>query len=124
MNSSLRTFLGLALLVAPLSAGCASRTAPFDRIEDQAQITVLRLTAPPPPAAATPAATPGALPGIPGLPIPPEMQAAGQQLLQGLGQAAPGLIRRACSPARRRSRRLSSSRFRSGTASRSSPRRP
>jgi len=58
---------------------------------DQAQITVLRLTAPPPPVAAAPA-TPGALPGIPGLPIPPEMQAAGQQLLQGLNQAAPGLI--------------------------------
>ncbi|MDI1478962.1 hypothetical protein [Polyangium sp. y55x31] len=90
MNSSLRTFLGLALFVAPLSAGCASRTAPFDQM-DQAQITVLRLTAPPPPPTVA-ATTPGALPGIPGLPIPPEMQAAGQQLLQGLNQAAPGLI--------------------------------
>jgi len=88
MNQSLRTFLGLALLVAPLSAGCASRTAPFDQM-DQAQITVLRLTQPappPPPVAAT------GTPGIPGLPIPPELQAAGQQLLQGVNQALPGVI--------------------------------
>ncbi len=92
MNLSHRTSLGLAaLLLAPLAMGCASRTAPFDQM-DQAQISVLRLTAPPPPAAMPQATAPGALPGIPGLPIPPEMQAAGQQLLQGLSQAAPGLI--------------------------------
>jgi hypothetical protein len=57
---------------------------------DQAQITVMRLSQPAPPPA--PMAAPGALPGIPGLPIPPEMQAAGQQLLQGVNQAVPGLI--------------------------------
>jgi len=94
MNSSLRTFIGFALVVAPLAAGCASRTAPFDQM-DQAQLTVMRLTQPAPPPAAT-AATPGALPGIPGLPIPPELQAAGQQILQGAQAAGlpipPGLI--------------------------------
>lgn len=89
MNQSLRSFLGLALVAAPFVTGCASRTAPFDQM-DQAQITVMRLTTytpPPPPAAAT-----GGLPQIPGLPVPPELQAAGQQLLQGVNQAVPGLI--------------------------------
>lgn len=89
MNSSLRTFLGLSLLVAPLAAGCASRTAPFNDM-DQAQITVLRLGGLPQPQMTTTTATTGALPTIPG--IPPELAAAGQQILQGVNQAAPGLI--------------------------------
>ncbi|UQA56272.1 hypothetical protein [Polyangium aurulentum] len=67
MNSSLRNLLGLTLLVAPLAAGCASRTAPFDQM-DQAQITVMRLQQPaPPPVAAVPGAAPSLFPGVPGL---------------------------------------------------------
>lgn len=87
MNHSLRTLIGLAIVATPFVTGCASRTAPFDQM-DQAQITVMRLAQPAPPP--QPVATPGALPGIPG--IPPELQAAGNQLLQGVNQAVPGLI--------------------------------
>jgi hypothetical protein len=90
MSSNFTTLLGLALLAAPLATGCASRAAPFNQM-DQAQISAMRLTQPPPPPPPV-AAAPGAFPGIPGLPIPPEMQAAGQQILQGAAQALPGLI--------------------------------
>jgi hypothetical protein len=78
-------FAALTLLV-PLAAGCAGRTAPFNEM-DKAQITVLRLSQPPPPVAA--AATPTGIPGfnIPGL--PPEMTQMGNQILQGVGAALP-----------------------------------
>jgi hypothetical protein len=83
-------FAALTLLV-PLAAGCAGRTAPFNEM-DKAQITVLRLSQPPPPAAPV-AATPT---GIPGLSIPgltPEMTQMGNTLLQGAAAALPpGLI--------------------------------
>jgi hypothetical protein len=85
MNRSL-LFTGL-LVVLPLAAGCASRTAPFNEM-DQASITVLRLQGQEPPP--QPAAQPAALPGIPGL--PPELQAVGQQVGQAINQAVPGLI--------------------------------
>jgi hypothetical protein len=82
-------FAALTLLV-PLAAGCAGRTAPFNEM-DKAQITVLRLSQPPPPAA--PVATPT---GIPGLAIPgltPEMTQMGNTLLQGAAAALPpGLL--------------------------------
>jgi len=85
MNRSL--FTGL-LVVLPLAAGCASRTAPFNEM-DQAQITVLRLqgqeVAPPP--TAQPTAQPGLIPGL-----PPEMQQIGQQAAAAINQALPGLI--------------------------------
>ncbi|HRI70636.1 MAG TPA: hypothetical protein PK156_40670 [Polyangium sp.] len=91
MNSSLRTFIGLAALAVPLATGCA-RTAPFDQM-DQAQITVMRLTNPPPVAQPTPIT--GA-PGFPGLPLPPELQAGATAVLQGAQAAGipipPGLI--------------------------------
>lgn len=77
------------LVLLPLAAGCAARVAPFDQM-DRAQVTVLRLTQPqqtPP----TPQA--GNLPGLPGLPaVPPEVQALGQQVLQGVQNALPGII--------------------------------
>lgn len=85
MNRSL-SLTGL-LVVLPLAWGCASRTAPFNEM-DQAQITVLRLqgqeVAPQPQPAAT---TPGLIPGI-----PPELQQVGQQIGQAINQAVPGLI--------------------------------
>lgn len=90
MNSSLRTFIGLAILATPLATGCA-RTAPFDQM-DQAQITVMRLTNPPPPVQPSPVT--GA-PGF-GLPLPPELQAGAAAVLQGAQAAGlpipPGLI--------------------------------
>ena len=83
-------FAALTLLV-PLAAGCAGRTAPFNEM-DTAQITVLRLSQPPPPVAPV-AAMPT---GIPGLSIPgltPEMTQMGNTLLQGAAAALPpGLI--------------------------------
>jgi hypothetical protein len=87
MNHLLK-LTGLFVLL-PLAAGCVSRVAPFDQM-DRAQVTVLRLSQ-----AQAPAPTPqvGTLPGIPGLPaIPPEVQALGQQVLQGVQNALPGLI--------------------------------
>jgi hypothetical protein len=55
---------------------------------DKAQITVLRLGGQPPPT--QPQASPG-MPAIPG--VPPELQAMGQQALQGLqGVLPPGVI--------------------------------
>ncbi|WP_245677726.1 hypothetical protein [Chondromyces crocatus] len=72
--------------------GCASRTAPFNEM-DEASITVLRLQGQYTPTAVTPAAPTGGLPQlIPGLTVPPELQQMGQQALQGLQQALPGLI--------------------------------
>lgn len=88
MNLTPRTFAGFALL-APLVFGCASRAAPFNDM-DKAQITVLRLQGQEAPAAAPAQATSPA-PLIPGL--PPEIQALGQQALQGLqGVLPPGMI--------------------------------
>jgi hypothetical protein len=88
MNRSLLSLTGL-LVVLPL-AGCASRTAPFNEM-DQASITVLRLQGqePTPAPAAAPAAAPGL---IPGLPLPPELQAGAAALGQAVNQALPGLI--------------------------------
>lgn len=88
MNRSLLPLTGL-LVVLPLAAGCASRTAPFNEM-DQAQITVLRLQGQEPTPAPAPA--PAATGLIPGLPIPPELQAGAQQLGQAINQAVPGLI--------------------------------
>lgn len=89
MNRSLLSLTGL-LVVLPLAAGCASRTAPFNEM-DQASITVLRLQGqePTPAPAATPAATPGL---IPGLQLPPDLQAGAAALGQAVNQAIPGLI--------------------------------
>lgn len=84
MNPTTRTLAGFAFLVLPLATGCASRTAPFDDM-DQAQITVMRLQGQEAPPVATP--QPGAAPLIPG--IPPELQAMGQQAMQGLQQILP-----------------------------------
>ncbi|HSN97777.1 MAG TPA: hypothetical protein VLS89_05745 [Candidatus Nanopelagicales bacterium] len=88
MKTTFRTFAAFALL-APFAFGCASRTAPFNDM-DEAQITVLRLQGQyqPTPVAQQPA--PGQLPQlIPGLPVPPELQQMGQQALQGLQQMLP-----------------------------------
>jgi hypothetical protein len=80
-------------LMLPLAVGCAARTAPFNDM-DKAQITVLRLSPPPPPVAAV--GQPGGAPLIPG--IPPELQQMGNQILQGAqavlppGILPPGLI--------------------------------
>ena len=82
--------LASLVVLLPLAAGCAARSAPFDQM-DRAQITVLRLSQPQPAAAPLPQA--GGLPGLPGLPaIPPEMAQLGQQALQGLQNALPGVI--------------------------------
>lgn len=94
MNALLRT--SIALVVLTTAAGCASRTAPFNEL-DQAQVTVLKLQGQevaPPPVAAAP---------VPGLPFPipgltPEMQQQAQQALDQFvqmlppGTVPPGLI--------------------------------
>jgi hypothetical protein len=86
MNRSFLSLTGL-LVVLPL-AGCASRTAPFNEM-DQAQITVLRLQGQEvQPQPAQPVATAPAL--IPGL--PPDLAAMGQQVGAAINQALPGLI--------------------------------
>lgn len=94
MKALTTSLLGLAL-VLPLATGCASRTAPFNDL-DQASVTILKLqgqeTAPAPmPGTAQPG-------GLPMLPIPgltPEQQAQLQQGVQQLGgavqQMLPGL---------------------------------
>ncbi len=85
--------LASLVVLLPMAAGCAARSAPFDQM-DRAQITVLRLSQSQPATAPVPQAggLPG-LPAVPGLPpIPPEMQALGQQALQGLQNALPGVI--------------------------------
>jgi len=85
----LHKLTGLIVLL-PVAVGCAARSAPFDQM-DRAQITVLRLSQSQPATAPTPQA--GGLPGLPGLPaVPPELQALGQQALQGLQNALPGVI--------------------------------
>lgn len=84
MNLTTCTFAGFALLV-PLATGCASRTAPFNDM-DQAQITVLRLQGQEQPAPITTTPTTGTT-LIPG--IPPELQQMGQAALQGLQQVLP-----------------------------------
>lgn len=86
MNRSLLSLTAL-LVVLPLAAGCTSRTAPFNEM-DQAQITVLRLQGqePPPQPVAQPA-QPGLIPGIPA-----ELQAGAAALGQAVNQAVPGLI--------------------------------
>jgi hypothetical protein len=68
----------------PLLTGCVMRSAPFDQM-DRAQMTVLRLSQPQPPAA--PMAN-----VLPGLPIPPALQQMGQQVLQGVQSALPGVL--------------------------------
>jgi hypothetical protein len=73
------------LVVAPLAVGCASRTAPFNELND-AQVTILRLQAQ---QAQTTTAT-GATPAIPGLPA--EWQTMANQVVQQWQQALPGLI--------------------------------
>lgn len=76
--------------VTPLVAGCVSRAAPFDELDD-AQVTILRLQQQQPQQPVQP--QPGAAqPGgqiIPGLPLPPELQQMGQQLLQQWQQYLP-----------------------------------
>lgn len=86
MNRSL-SLTGL-LVVLPLAWGCASRTAPFNEM-DQAQITVLRLQGQevqqpaPQPGATAPSLIPG---------LPPDLQQLGQQVGAAINQAVPGLI--------------------------------
>ncbi|MFP6686880.1 MAG: hypothetical protein VB934_19315 [Polyangiaceae bacterium] len=78
----------LPVLVLVFASGCASRTAPFDKL-DKASITILKLQAQAP--ATAPATPAGAL--IPGL--PPELQQLGIQVLQQMqaqGLIPPGLI--------------------------------
>jgi hypothetical protein len=73
------------LLLAPAATGCAMRVAPFDQM-DRAQMTVLRLSAPP-------AAPQASLPQIPGLPaVPPQLAQMGQAALGALQNALPGMI--------------------------------
>lgn len=89
MKAFRTSILGLALLV-PVAAGCNSRTAPFNDL-DQASVTVLKLQGQEV-AAATPGATPGgmALPAIPGL--SPDQQAQLQAGVNQLGAAAQQVI--------------------------------
>jgi hypothetical protein len=85
--------LGAFVFIAATSSGCASRAAPFNKLDD-ASVTILKLQQP---AAAAPTPTPGnplAIP-IPGL--TPEQQAqinqfgqAAVQQLQALGVLPPG----------------------------------
>lgn len=86
MNRFHLSLTGL-MVVLPLAAGCASRTAPFNEM-DQAQITVLRLQGQevqqqPQPAATNPTLIPG---------MPADLQALGQQAAAAINQAVPGLI--------------------------------
>lgn len=93
MKPTFWTFAAFTLL-APSVVGCAARTAPFNEM-DEASITVLQLQGQytPPAAVPAPGAPAGGLPQlIPGLPVPPELQQMGQQILQGAQQALPGLI--------------------------------
>lgn len=91
MNALLRTSTIALALLSPLAAGCASRTAPFNEL-DQAQVTVLKLqgqeVAPTP----VPAPAAGGLPfPIPGL--TPEMQQQAQTALdQFVKMLPPGTV--------------------------------
>ena len=93
LRGTTATSIGAVVLFAfsaLASTGCASRKAPFDAL-DKSTVTILRLQQAPQQAVPQPGA--GGLPLIPG--IPPELQAAGQQMLQQLQQQGilpPGLI--------------------------------
>jgi hypothetical protein len=81
----------VALLVAGLllalgTTGCASRAAPFNKL-DKAQVTILRLQGAQ--AATQPTPPPGMPPLIPGIPIPPEWQAAAEQFCRSLNLPFP-----------------------------------
>jgi hypothetical protein len=76
----------MLLVVVPFAGGCVSRAAPFDAL-DKAPAKVLRLQSQQQ-VQPTPQPTTPLLPGL-----PPEIQALGQQALQGLQQyIPPGLI--------------------------------
>ncbi len=80
--------VGAIAVALAVGAGCASLQPPFDALE-KSPATMMRLGPPPPPPAAV---APGiTLPAIPG--VPPELQAAGQQILDAAKQVLPpGLI--------------------------------
>ena len=95
MSSS--SFLLGIVVALPLATGCASRAAPFDEL-DQAQLTVLKLTAPSaaPVMPGQPAAGAGGILSM--IPIPgltPEQQAqlqqGAEQFQQQMQQLIPGL---------------------------------
>ncbi|MFW5740025.1 MAG: hypothetical protein ACOC1F_06630, partial [Myxococcota bacterium] len=96
-----RTYVLIAAGVASLTMGCkGSPAAPFNTLQD-GQITVFRLQNYQEPEAAAPAPQPTApspIPGLPGLPIPPEFQPQVQQaqnmICQMLPPGTPG-----CTPA-------------------------
>jgi hypothetical protein len=91
MKALSTSVLGLALAL-PLATGCASRTAPFNDL-DQASVTILKLQGQE--VAQTPTPGVGAPGTIPMLPIPgltPEQQQQMQQGIQQLGQAAQQMI--------------------------------
>ena len=90
-----RTYVLIAAGVASLSMGCkGSPAAPFNTLQDS-QITVFRLQNYQEPVAATtttqPTATtqPSLIPGLPGLPIPPEFQPQVQQAQTMICQMLP-----------------------------------
>lgn len=76
------------LCVVPLGTGCVSRAAPFDELDD-AQVTILRLQQQPQQQPMPTAPGQSGTPMIPGLPLPPELQQMGQQLLQQWQQYLP-----------------------------------
>jgi hypothetical protein len=87
MIPSRTSLLVASLLALSIAAGCASRAAPFNKL-DKSQVTILRLqgaqqqpTTPTPP--------PGMPPLIPGIPIPPEWQAAAEQFCKSLNLPFP-----------------------------------
>lgn len=88
-----RTYVLIAAGVASLTMGCkGSPAAPFNTLQDS-QITVFRLQNYQEPVAAAPAPQPmpqpGAIPGLPGLPIPPEFQPQVQQAQNMICQMLP-----------------------------------
>ncbi len=89
-----RTIILAAAGIASLTMGCkGSPAAPFNTLQDS-QITVFRLQNYQEPAAAAPAPAqptpqPGAIPGLPGLPIPPEFQPQVQQAQNMICQMMP-----------------------------------
>jgi len=91
----IRTYVLVVAGIASLSIGCkGSPAAPFNTLQDS-QITVLRLQNYQDPVAAAPAATqptattPSLIPGLPGLPIPPEFQPQVQQAQTMICQMLP-----------------------------------
>jgi hypothetical protein len=90
-----RTLVLVAAGIASLSIGCkGSPASPFNSLQD-APITVYRLQNFQQPVAATPgvvpgtATTPSLIPGLPGLPIPPEFQPQVQQAQNMICQMLP-----------------------------------